>query len=81
MDNTIQLKNLVGAAHGDTNHMLGKLLYFSLPALLVDKQDLATLCDSMGIYYAGGKRISVADAFRSATGDVRERIVSKASGD
>ena len=81
MDNTIQLKNLVGAASGDPNHMLGKLLYFSLPALLVDKQDLAAVCDSMGIYYAGGKRISVADAFRSATGDVRERIVSKASGE
>ena len=81
MDNTIQLKNLVGAANGNPNHMLGKLLYFSLPALLVDKQDLATLCDSMGIYYAGGKRISVADAFRSATGDVRERIVSKVSGE
>ena len=81
MDNTIQLKNLVGAASGDANHMLGKLLYFSLPSLLVDKQELAALCDSMGIYYAGGKRISVADAFRSATGDVRERIVSKVSGE
>ena len=57
------------------------LLYFSLPSLLVDRQALSDLCDSMGIYCNGGGRVSVVDAFRSATGDVRDRIVSKASGD
>ena len=81
MSDEIKLENMIGAASGDKAHMLGKLLYFSLPALLIDRQALSDLCDSMGLYYAGGKRLSVSDAFRSATGDVRDRIVSKASGD
>jgi len=81
MGDEIRLENLTGAASGDKEHMLGKLLYFSLPSLLVDRQALSNLCDSMGIYCYGGGRVSVVDAFRSATGDVRDRIVSKASGD
>ena len=81
MDEEIRLENMIGAASGDAAHMLGKLLYFSLPALLIDKQALSDLCDSMGVYYSGGKRVSLADAFRSATGDVRDRIVSKESGE
>ena len=36
--------------------------------ILVEKDQLATLCETLHIPYAGGKRISVADAFRSATG-------------
>ena len=81
MGDEIRLENLTGAASGDAAHMLGKLLYFSLSNLLVDKQALGDLCKSMGIYYAGGKRVSVIDAFRSATGDIRDRVISKASGE
>lgn len=81
MSDEIRLENLTGVASGDAAHMLGKLLYFSLSNLLVDRQELSALCKSMGIYYAGAGRVSVVDAFRSATGDVRERIISKASGD
>ncbi len=74
-------ENMTGVATGDKANMLGKLLYFSLPSLLVDKDALTELCDSMNIYYAGSNRVSVVDAFRSATGDVRDRIVSKVSGE
>ncbi len=81
MSDEIRLENLTGAASGDAAHMLGKLLYFSLSNLLVDRQALGDLCKSMGIYYAGGKRVSVIDAFRSATGDIRDRVISKASGE
>ena len=81
MNEEIKLENLTAAAGGDAHHMLGTLLYFSLSNLLIDKQELSDLCDSMDIYYDGGKRTSVADAFRSATGDVKDRIISKASGE
>ncbi len=77
----IDLKNAVGAAQGDAGNMLGKLLYFSLPGILVDRQELQNLCDSMNIHYGSGNRLSVCDAFRSATGDVRDRIVSDATGE
>ena len=54
MGETIALDNMIGAANGDEQNMLGKLLYFSLSNILIEKNDLRNLCDSMGIYYAGG---------------------------
>ncbi len=81
MNNTINFNEIVGAQSGEKSNMLGKFLYFSLSNILVEKETLSDLCDSLGIPYAGGKRLSVSDAFRSATGDIKERIVSTASGE
>lgn len=74
-------KDMVGTSAGDAEHMLGKFLYFSLASVLVEKDALAELCDSMGMPYAGAKRLSVSDAFRSATGDIRDRIVVMRDGE
>lgn len=74
MDNIFDMRNLIGATEGNKDHMLGKFLYFSLANLLVEKDALADLCASLNIPYSGGKRLSVSDAFRSATGDIQERI-------
>ena len=73
MDNVFDMKDFIGTSQGDKEHMLGKFLYFSLSNLLVEKDALSQLCEEMDIPYTGGKRLSVADAFRSATGDIRER--------
>ena len=77
----LKFENMTAAASGDSQNMLGKLLYFSLPSVLVDKDDLRQLCADMNIPYAGGIRLSVSDAFRSATGDVRDRIISEEYGE
>lgn len=74
MDKIVSMDQFIGAAAGDEQHMLGKFLYFSLANLLVEKNELSSLCESLGIPYAGSNRLSVSDAFRSATGDIRERI-------
>ena len=81
MDNVFDMNDFVGAGQGDKEHMLGKFLYFSLANLLVEKEQLSKLCEDMGIPYAGGTRVSVSDAFRSATGDIRERIPVTATGE
>lgn len=75
------MNDFVGAGQGDKEHMLGKFLYFSLANLLVEKERLSKLCEDMGIPYAGGARVSVSDAFRSATGDIRERIPVTSTGE
>ena len=75
MGDCISMNDMIGAASGDKNNMLGKLLYFSLSNILIEKDKLNELCDSLGIYHGGNRRVSVADAFKSATGDVRDRIV------
>lgn len=77
----INMNEFLGAAQGDAEHMLGKFLYFSLANLLVDKEELSALCDSLGIPYTGGSRLSVGDAFRSATGDIRERVPVTENGE
>ena len=75
-------KDIIGAASGDEAHVLGKFLYFSLANILVDKQELTSLCESiLGIDYKGGSRLSVSDAFRSATGDIRERFSVRNGGE
>lgn len=74
MDNVFDMHDFIGTSQGDEAHMLGKFLYFSLANLLVDKGELSRLCEDMGIPYTGGTRLSVGDAFRSATGDIRERV-------
>jgi len=74
MDNIFDMHDFVAAGQGDKGHMLGKFLYFSLANLLVEKEALSKLCEDMSIPYSGGTRVSVSDAFRSATGDIRERI-------
>lgn len=74
MSNPINMNSFIGAAKGDETHMLGKFLYFSLSNLLVEKDALSKLSDEMKIPHAGGSRLSVGDAFRSATGDIKEQI-------
>ena len=51
MDNVFDMNDFVAAGQGDTEHMLGKFLYFSLANLLVEKEQLAKLCEDMGIPY------------------------------
>lgn len=81
MEKVIDMNHFIGAATGDKENMLGKFLYFSLANLLVDKEELSELCDSMGIPYTSGNRLSVSDAFRSATGDIRERVPVTENGE
>ena len=51
MEKVIDMNRLIGASTGDKANMLGKFLYFSLANLLVEKEELTQLCDSMGIPY------------------------------
>ena len=81
MDNVISMDRFIGAAKGDEQQMLGKFLYFSLANLLVDREELSNLCESVGIPYSGCNRLSVGDAFRSATGDIRERVPVMENGE
>lgn len=81
MGNTINFNDFIGTSSGDESKMLGKFLYFSLANLLVKKADLEELCLKMNIPYTVGKRVSAGDAFRSATGDIRQRIVVNHGGE
>lgn len=81
MDKTINFSEVIGAATGEHSNMLGKFLYFSLSNLLVDKKELEKLCENLGMECSCGKRLPVSDAFKSATGDIRDRITVRRGGE
>ena len=81
MEKTINFCDVIGASSGEHHNMLGKFLYFSLSNVLVDKKDLEALCESLGMDCSCGRRLPVADAFKSATGDVRDRITVRRDGE
>ena len=70
---TYQMQNFA-AVQGDGNGVLGKVLYYSLSNILIDREEMAALCASVGFPYQPTNRSARADAFRSATGDVYERL-------
>lgn len=66
------------AVAGDTSSVLGKIVYFSLADIMIDRDKLKEICDSMGVPYYGGSRQTDTNAFRRATSDISDRI--KADG-
>ena len=80
MDNFVDFSHVIGATSGEHSNMLGKFLYFSLSNVLVNKQELQELCDSLGMECSCGKRLPVVDAFKSATGDIRDRVTVRTDG-
>ena len=81
MEKSIHFCDVIGAASGEHSNMLGKFLYFSLSNVLVDKKELESLCESLGMDCSCRKRLPVADAFKSATGDIRDRITVRRDGE
>ena len=71
MDNTIKMKDFV-AVNDDGEGVLGKILYYSLSSILVYSDELEEICDYVGSPVTTGRRVALADAFRSATGDIRD---------
>jgi len=81
MKDNEQFQDIIGANAGEKENMLGKFLYFSLANVLVEKAELSKLCEDLGLPYAGGRRVPVSDAFRSATSDIRQRLVVRRDGE
>jgi len=65
----MEMSSLISVTH-DGEGVLGKILYYSLSSVLIDKEDLARICEDIGFPYKSSRRVALADAFRSATGDI-----------
>ena len=63
----------------DETQLLGKFVYSSLGDVLVYKAEFENICNVMDFPYSG-RRISVVDAFRSATGRVMRRVEANSRG-
>jgi hypothetical protein len=65
--------NTIMAVTNDGEGVLGKLLYFSLGNVLIDKETFNQIGLDMDLPNAGVSRTSITDAFKSSTGDLYER--------
>ena len=66
---TLQMNNFI-AVNDDGEGVLGKILYYSLSSVLIDRNVLARICDEIGLPYTESRRATLVDAFKSATGDI-----------
>ena len=69
------MNQLVAVADGSTG-ILGKIVYFSLSDVMIERTKLQEICSSMGIPYSRGGRQTDINAFRRATGDISQRLES-----
>ena len=70
----ISMESLMAVKEGNGD-ILGKLLYFSLGNILVDKEAFRNICQTFGYVCEVSRRhMPGADAFRSATGDISARL-------
>jgi hypothetical protein len=71
----MEMENLIGTKQS-SGEVLGKFLYFSLSNILIERGAMEKICEALGFPGANSGRTSLTDAFRSATGDIYERIVT-----
>lgn len=66
---------------GSTEEILGKYMYYSLPKLIVKADKVREICEAISFPIRVNENISLADAFRSATGGIHERIEEQVGSD
>lgn len=77
MENKVYQISDFAAVRQDGNGVLGKILYYSLSTTLIDREKFGELCQSIDFPYKPSRRTAKADAFRSATGDIYDRLLLK----
>ena len=68
------------AVRGDSSDVLGKILYYSLSSILVERADLERICMETGFPNTASSHVRIVDAFRSATGDIYDRKAEMLDG-
>ena len=72
---------VINSEDGQTEEILGKYMYYSLPKLIIKAEKIKEICTQIGFPVSVNENISLTDAFRSATGEIRERIEESSGGE
>ena len=67
------------AVDKNSTAILGKLLYFSLADILIEREKLEDICQAMSLPVTLGKRLSPIDSFRRATTAIKQSSHAKAN--
>lgn len=74
MNNQMNQFMAINSSDGKSEDILGKYMYYSLPKLIIKAEKVNEICEQIGFPIAVNENISVTDAFRSATGEIHDRI-------
>lgn len=64
----------INSQNGQEEEILGKYMYYSLPKLILKAERVKEICEQIGFPIQVNDKISLTDAFRSATGEIHDRI-------
>ena len=68
---------VINSETGQSEDIMGKYMYYSLPKLFVKAEKVKEICEKLNFPIGPRENISKTDAFKSATGDIRDRIEEK----
>jgi len=71
----------INSADGQSGDILGKYMYYSLPKLIVKADRVREICEQIDFPITVNENISPTDAFRSATGEIHDRIEELSGGE
>ena len=71
----------INTADGKVEEIMGKYMYYSLPKLIVKAERVKEICSQIGFPIEVNENISITDAFRSATGEIHDRIEDNLFGE
>lgn len=74
MNNSMEQFMAIHSEDVTNEDILGKYMYYSLPKLIVKAERVREICEQIGFPIMVNENISVTDAFRSATGEIHDRI-------
>lgn len=80
MSNNLQNYMAINTEDGKTQEIMGKYMYYSLPKLIVKAERVKEICRQIGFPIEVNENISATDAFRSATGEIYDRIEETGNG-
>lgn len=80
MSNNLQNYMAINTEDGKIQEIMGKYMYYSLPKLIVKAERVKEICRQIGFPIEVNENISATDAFRSATGEIYDRIEETANG-
>ena len=71
---------VINSENGQSEEILGKYMYYSLPKLIIKAERVKDICEQIGFPVRVNENISFTDAFRSATSEIYERLEDDCGG-
>lgn len=81
MTNNFNSYMAINTNDGNVEEIMGKYMYYSLPKLYVKAERVQEICDQIGFPVKVNDNLSVTDAFRSATGEIYDRVECEENGE